>query len=587
MAWNKYYDEELEVWLYNCTNAVPNAYLNNSSDFFCANPYSATISLNNVYPPTPYQTYYDNNETVSFSTFLQDVDRSYQKNFGKTAIFVYRILNDGSDPSFISDSYDYQGIYDFINQDTTVIAGGKYSEAGTYAMVVTGNGHAGRYKYQGKTNFEYDSEVPENYALSQGIWNVFSDDSLLEHVYEGPSNYNIKINETASGSLSGNVVNGLYVTDVPIFQDFQEMCEWLWEVDMKRDDLQEPKGVIGKNVFELVEINDAELDDLNTFLSLGSIAFEGGLENSIITLKLVTTPDALGPHKSSEAISIVDNWKKMWGIAKSTNGIAGLFSSFFRSAWFEQTFSEYIDPSVVSAYPLTKQFRWYPYTETGWSLKIPEHFTSNNGASFLNKAPYTTLQLWLPYCGFQDIDSSLVVGNTCYLDVIIDFVTGNLMYYLSVDDPNGTDKSLIYTWNGNCSVEMPLTGEDYGRKVSGFLNAGLQTMTSFVTDNPVGLVNSSETGLQAATNNYYRNKGNTTGNNGFTGIQYPYIVLSYPKLHVPSNYNHVNGRPLNQTRDFSTIQGYTEIDNVIVDIPDASDTEKEMILEKLKSGVIF
>lgn len=584
MSWNKYYDEELSVWIYNCTNAVPNAYLTGSDDFFCVNPNSATVSIYDTYPQPPYQVYYNDNKRIDYSTFLQEVDRSYQKNLGKTAIFVYDINTAGTDPDFVSDSYEYQGIYDFINASTTIIEGGEYSRVGTYAMIVSGNGHAGRYKYSGKTNFEYDVEVPENYALSQGIWNSFTDDS---GVYQGSSNYNIKIDPSSSGTLSFNVVNGLYLTDIQIFTDFQEMCEWLWEVDMKRDDLQEPKGIVGKNVFDLVEISDEELNDLNTFLSFGSIAFEGGLEDSIITLKLVATPNGLGPHKSDSTLSIVDKWKNVWALTSTTNEVAGLFSSFFRSAWFKQTFSDIIDKTTVLATPLSKQFRWFSYTETGWSLKIPEHFSSDNGAKFLNKSPFTTLQLWLPYCGFQEVDASLVVGNTCYLDVIIDFVTGNLMYYLSVDDPNGTDKSLIYTWNGNCSVEMPLTGEDYGRKVSGFLNAGVQAMTAFATDNPIGGVTAAETGLEAASNNYYRNKGNTTGNNGFTGVQYPYIVLTYPKLHVPSNYNHVNGRPLNQTRDFSTLRGYTEIDNVIVDIPDASDTEKELILEKLKSGVIF
>lgn len=85
------------------------------------------------------------------------------------------------------------------------------------------------------------------------------------------------------------------------------------------------------------------------------------------------------------------------------------------------------------------------------TLSIPEHFRD-----FRDYNPYTTLDLYVPFCGNVELDPSIFIGHTLQIKLIIDYPTGNCTGVIMCDN-------LVYdTINGSCGVSIPLTALNVG-----------------------------------------------------------------------------------------------------------------------------
>lgn len=76
------------------------------------------------------------------------------------------------------------------------------------------------------------------------------------------------------------------------------------------------------------------------------------------------------------------------------------------------------------------------------------------GGSFLDYAPYTEYELYVPFCGTIKLNAGDILGHTLNCRLQIDLITGVCTAYILADE------LVIETMTGNCACEMQITGTD-------------------------------------------------------------------------------------------------------------------------------
>ena len=75
---------------------------------------------------------------------------------------------------------------------------------------------------------------------------------------------------------------------------------------------------------------------------------------------------------------------------------------------------------------------------------------------FRDYAPYTSLDLYVPFCGSVELDPAIYLGHTLQVYLFIDFPTGNCTAAIMCD-------GLVHdTISGSCGVSVPLTAANIG-----------------------------------------------------------------------------------------------------------------------------
>lgn len=208
------------------------------------------------------------------------------------------------------------------------------------------------------------------------------------------------------------------------------------------------------------------------------------------------------------------------------------------------------------------------------SVTIPEYW-----GCVEDYEPYTKAQIYLPYVGFRNISANEIMGCQVNLTYTIDIYTGACIASISrVKD--GVSQE-IYNFEGNCSVQQPVTAGNFSQFTSNLLKMAVgyavgsgATMASSAT----GLLNSQATFLRS---------GNFSPNHGACANQQPFILLERPVPFNADNYPHYYGNPSNMTVTLGICRGYTRVKDVHVENINCTNEEKAEIESLLKQGVIF
>jgi len=71
---------------------------------------------------------------------------------------------------------------------------------------------------------------------------------------------------------------------------------------------------------------------------------------------------------------------------------------------------------------------------------------------FRDYDPYTTYDLYLPFCGTVKLDGGLLIGNTLRVIYKLDGITGIVLAHILINN------YMYMTTTGNCAIDIPLTG---------------------------------------------------------------------------------------------------------------------------------
>ena len=210
--------------------------------------------------------------------------------------------------------------------------------------------------------------------------------------------------------------------------------------------------------------------------------------------------------------------------------------------------------------------------QTIGAVAISEHYHN-----FLDYAPYTNVIIYLPYIGFKELDTSLVMGKTLKIEYTLDVITGGCLAQIYVG------KIRLYEFTGNIGVDIPITASNRAQVESSYISAGVGVVSSAMNGNAIGVADSI---IGAATSQYhYSGTGNPSPSCVASTNRTCYVVIDRPQYQPLNAFNHTRGRMCCLSKTIGSLNGYTVCDkNVDISGISATDEEKEEIVNILSSG---
>lgn len=198
----------------------------------------------------------------------------------------------------------------------------------------------------------------------------------------------------------------------------------------------------------------------------------------------------------------------------------------------------------------------------------------------------TKLALYLPFIGIVPLSTAVCMGATLQVIYRIDVLTGTCLAQVKVIKENSD--AVMYAFEGNCSVQIPLTATTYTGIASALINTVSAGLSVFMGDY-ISAAGDAGSALSAGMTNLSGTKqsGQMGANAGALGIRIPYLIITHPVSYDAQQYNTQYGYPLNQTISLGSVTGYTRVKDIhLAGIP-CTDDELEMIERLLKDGVII
>lgn len=197
------------------------------------------------------------------------------------------------------------------------------------------------------------------------------------------------------------------------------------------------------------------------------------------------------------------------------------------------------------------------------TLTVPTQFKS-----FLDYNPNSSVQLFLPYIGFVPLNIDEVIGSAITVVYNVDLLSGACIceVHISRAARSGSDdtiRRILYTYSGNCAMQLPLSSIDQRGLVDSILNIGSSAVSGAVTGGGAGAVAGAVSGaLQSITSEKQSvHHGSGIGSNmGYMGKQVPYLVLGRPITCIPVNFGAFEGWTSGKRATLKSLSGYTEID---------------------------
>lgn len=236
----------------------------------------------------------------------------------------------------------------------------------------------------------------------------------------------------------------------------------------------------------------------------------------------------------------------------------------------------YLD-SGVSADIVTNQ---YETIDCG-TVTISEHF--GDARDYVN----TTIDIMLPFIGIRQLNTADIVGSTINLKYTCDVLTGVCLAQIFVTKSGVTQ--CLYQYEGNCSVQIPLTAADRSRLVSGLTSSLASAVAGGAAGGPVGAIGGAVMGAVSGLSHSatLQRTGGLSGNSGAMGIKTPYIIITRKMANQLDDYYNKMGAAASYTARLGDLNGFTKVRSVQVDTLSCSSYEKEQIESYLTSGVII
>lgn len=241
------------------------------------------------------------------------------------------------------------------------------------------------------------------------------------------------------------------------------------------------------------------------------------------------------------------------------------------------------DSSVVSVgnistgISMTKAASQYVKVDCG-TLNVNEYW-----GAYLDYDPYTKAEIYLPYIGTHALAVDDIMGKAVHVVYHVDILSGACAAYVKCGS------SVLYTFIGQCSSSIPITGNDWTNVINGVLTAASAIGSMVATGGasaPLAVPALASTAVNGMKPTVEKS-GSMSGTGGMLGIQTPYLILTRPRQAVPAKQNEFMGYPSFITRKLSKVSGYTEIERVHLENISATEQELSEIESLLKGGVIL
>lgn len=240
------------------------------------------------------------------------------------------------------------------------------------------------------------------------------------------------------------------------------------------------------------------------------------------------------------------------------------------------------------------------YTEIDCgTVIVPENYQN-----YLDYSPYSKVYCFLPFIGLVQLNSDDIVGHAVNITYKVDSYSGACVAIITVAQSNGDDENYsvaMYQFEGNCAVQLPISGGSQASLTAGLWLAGssavgsiVNGVASTVSGNGVmdllhGVSNaiSDVSATLLTRKSDVQHSGNMAGNFGAMAGKKPYLIVKFPRQVPAPNYNMDYGYPAHRRVTIGQCTGYLRVREVNIISATATDDEKAKIEQLLKEGVYF
>lgn len=257
--------------------------------------------------------------------------------------------------------------------------------------------------------------------------------------------------------------------------------------------------------------------------------------------------------------------------------------------------------SGVSMEHVQKQFVDFDFG----SIKLDEYY----GAAW-DYSPYTKVSIYLPYIGSQELDVDDVMNADLHLKYRVDLLSGMCVAMLKVTRSRDGLDAVVYTWQGNCAMQVPITAGSAREFINTFIQTGALTGLALVQPAAGALAAkgagdlSMSADIMAMKSNminptmaaysalnvigqkvHVQRGGRVDANAGVMSPQSAYIVINRPVSAIPRGWNDYAGYPSLKIKALSTQKGYTQIAYIKLNGLEATAEEISELDGILRGGV--
>ena len=508
--------------------------------------------------------------TTNYNKFMGQYDSLTKENLA-TLWYAFRVNGDLiiiREPDYITPSSDYNkvrfllsdnreeyltigGFSDSVEDGTT---GGLPDNDDTKGLFVGQFAVSGQFR---QCNFYYSTNnaIMHN-ANSTGIrWTVNNDINMAEQFRENvrlgvmDENGLITHNEWIQGESA--IAN----SDNPNKNgNYSDLPKWDFSGDVN-DDIDDT--LLGRDLYvngfvNYFQVTAGNLTDISTAIS--NETGKTGLINNVISLKSYVVPTSAFLSAGSTTPAPI-----------TLNGVTVLESA----------------PKIVAH---AMKYHIGDYTING-------RYGNLSNPHFLDKNPYTIIELYIPFCGIVTLPDKCMY-NTISVDLLSDLFSGGC---IAVVKCNG---AIVAEKSGIIGYDIPLSAINNAELSHALLNnvlksvdIGVNTISSGATGNVGGILSGAMSGANNMLSMYHTANQNYTSIVGNSGSKSEYALppQCYVKINTkiakyPDNYLYTVGKPCCKTKKLSDCKGFTVCENVNINIS-ATATEKQMIKQLLETGV--
>lgn len=200
--------------------------------------------------------------------------------------------------------------------------------------------------------------------------------------------------------------------------------------------------------------------------------------------------------------------------------------------------------------------------------------------SFLDYSPYTTLSIFLPFCGIHELDCKLLMGKSLNVKYAIDVVCGTCKALLYVECVE------LYSFDGQIGIDIPIASGTRAQVEKALISGAVSAVGNIASQNPVGVASSI---LNTATSSLHNQ---TSGSHSSATSAYEtlqvYLIYDRPVYQNIEGFNHAFGRFCGLTKNLGNLDGFTICnENVELSGIVCSSEEKEELKSLLTGGVFL
>lgn len=209
-------------------------------------------------------------------------------------------------------------------------------------------------------------------------------------------------------------------------------------------------------------------------------------------------------------------------------------------------------------------------------------------ANVFDYAPYTEVNLYLPFVGIVPVDVADVMRGRVNVIYHIDVITGAVLVEVKILR-DGDAGGVIYQYTGSCAEHYPLSSGSYMGIVTGAAGIAGGIAATIATGGAAApMLLGAAAGIGGMHANIQRSSS-FTANAGAMGIKKPYFIISRPQTAMAQNYGHYVGRGANTLALLSNLSGYVKVKEIYLVNGNTgmTDAEQEKIKSILKEGVVI